>query len=115
LTSAVAYGSISTDRYRALLDGLPREASEQIVAEMARLHPVGRVGQPDEVASVVAFLLSPAASFVTGTTVPVDGGGPCWVSTRRWRRSRSARRSGVVHNPTHCPQATAGSEASTAR
>jgi len=41
---------------------------------MAALHPLGRVGQPTGVASVVMFPLSGAAAFVSGAVVPVDGG-----------------------------------------
>jgi len=42
--------------------------------KVARRHPLGRLGQPAEVANVIAFLASDAASFVTGTSVAVDGG-----------------------------------------
>ncbi len=45
-----------------------------IHAEMKRLHPMGRMGQPEEIAAVVAFLASDDASFVTASVWPVDGG-----------------------------------------
>ena len=38
------------------------------------IHPIGRLGEPQEVAEVAAFLASDAASFVTGVAMPVDGG-----------------------------------------
>jgi NAD(P)-dependent dehydrogenase (short-subunit alcohol dehydrogenase family) len=72
--NAVALGSISTERYQALLARQEPAAAARIEAGMARLHPLGRIGQPEEVASAVAFLLSGEASFINGAILPVDGG-----------------------------------------
>ncbi len=41
---------------------------------MNPLHPIGRIGKPEEVAALIVWLCSPSASFVTGANVPVDGG-----------------------------------------
>ena len=47
---------------------------DEVHAAMRRLHPLGRMGQPEEIARVIAFLASDEASFIVAAAVPVDGG-----------------------------------------
>ena len=72
--NAVAPGSVETERYAEFLAGLGPDGAAAIETEMGRLHPLGRVARAEEVAGAVALLLSADASFITGATVPVDGG-----------------------------------------
>jgi 3-oxoacyl-[acyl-carrier protein] reductase len=62
-------GRVLTDRIREI-DGDDPQVAEQFAAGI----PLRRYGQPEEFGRVAAFLLSPAASYVTGAMVPVDGG-----------------------------------------
>jgi 3-oxoacyl-[acyl-carrier protein] reductase len=47
---------------------------EEVMADSARDVPLGRYGQPEEFARATVFVSSPAASYITGATIPVDGG-----------------------------------------
>jgi 3-oxoacyl-[acyl-carrier protein] reductase len=74
--NSLAPGRFDTDRIRAL-DAIRAEATGkslgEIAAESSREIPLGRYGQPIELGRVAAFLLSPAASYVSGLAAQVDG------------------------------------------
>ncbi|WP_420475271.1 3-oxoacyl-ACP reductase FabG [Noviherbaspirillum sp. ST9] len=64
--NCVAPGFIDTD--------MTRELGEQQTAALMQQIPLGRFGQPEDIAAAVAFLASPQAGYVTGTTLHVNGG-----------------------------------------
>lgn len=67
--NCVAPGFIETD--------MTAELPEEIKAKMLERIAVGRLGQVDEIAATVAFLASPAAAYITGETIHVNGGMYC--------------------------------------
>ncbi len=77
LVNCVAPGYTATDRVVQLNEAAAtREgvAVQEVQARLERQIPLGRLGTPEEFGAAVAFLASPAASFITGTTLQVDGG-----------------------------------------
>jgi NAD(P)-dependent dehydrogenase (short-subunit alcohol dehydrogenase family) len=67
--NAVAPGTIETEMTESVLD-----SNAKIKEQLISMHPIGRIGKPEEIANAVVWLLSDKASFVTGHTLLVDGG-----------------------------------------
>lgn len=69
--NAVCPGVIDTPLNKSIV------SDPQLLAQMEALHPIGRLGKAEEVASAILWLAAPQSSFVTGAAIPVDGG---WTS-----------------------------------
>ena len=73
--NAVLPGAVLTDQSR---QSIPEGMSEEDFVDMiAPMYPLGRIGQPTEIADAVLYLASPRSSFITGTLLNVDGGERC--------------------------------------
>ncbi|GAA0424718.1 short chain dehydrogenase [Acrocarpospora corrugata] len=68
--NALITGGVDTPLLRANMGPTPEESLRAAGA----MHPVGRIGQPEEIAAFVAFLLSDEARFITGAALAIDGG-----------------------------------------
>lgn len=78
--NALCPGGIDTPMPRSLLTqlGVPAEQHAAVIDSVLTKQLIKRLGQPHEVADVIAFLLSDQASFMTGMALPVDGGWSAW-------------------------------------
>jgi NAD(P)-dependent dehydrogenase (short-subunit alcohol dehydrogenase family) len=67
--NAIAPGAVETEMFERTA-----EDNKQFVETLKSMHPIGRIGDPEEIANAVVWLLSDKASFVLGHTLLVDGG-----------------------------------------
>ncbi|CAN5258895.1 SDR family oxidoreductase [soil metagenome] len=70
--NAIAPGAISTPLVQRVIADSPDPVLAE--REMSMIHPLDRIGQPEEVAATASWLLSPESSFITGQSIAVDGG-----------------------------------------
>jgi len=70
-------GATMTARLESIIKGKAKavgKTAEEVMKEMVEEIPAGRVGEPHEVGAAIAFLATPAAAYINGANVPVDGG-----------------------------------------
>lgn len=73
--NAVLPAVVDTPMYRGRYP--TKAAYEKSLPAIGKIHPIGRIGEPEDVARAILFLLTPASSWITGVSLPVDGGMLC--------------------------------------
>ncbi len=72
--NAICPGTVETPFVEGYLEKFHKETKEETRAELRARQPIGRLGQPDEIASMVRYLASDEAAFITGACFAIDGG-----------------------------------------
>ncbi len=72
--NCICPGTVDTPFVEAYLEKYHKHEKEKVRGELNQRQPIGRLGNPDEIASMALYLASPAASFVTGSVLTIDGG-----------------------------------------
>ena len=72
--NCIAPGTVDTPFVEAYLEKYHRNEKEKVRAELSQRQPLGRLAQPDEIADLAVYISSPAAAFMTGSVVTIDGG-----------------------------------------
>lgn len=72
--NAICPGTVETPFVEGYLEKFHRDNKDEVRAELRARQPIGRLGQPEEIASMVRYLASDEASFITGSLFNIDGG-----------------------------------------
>ena len=72
--NCIAPGTVDTPFVEGYLEKYHRHEKEQVRAQLNERQPVGRLGRPDEIAKLILYICSPAADFMNGSVVTIDGG-----------------------------------------
>lgn len=72
--NCIAPGTVDTPFVEGYLEKYHQHEKEKVRAELNMRQPVGRLGRPEEIARLALYLCSPAAEFMNGAVVPIDGG-----------------------------------------
>ena len=72
--NCIAPGTVDTPFIEGYLEKYHKHEKDKVRAELNQRQPIGRLGKPEEIARLALYLCSPAAEFMNGSVVPIDGG-----------------------------------------